>query len=83
MALRARPLYAGPLVLDAAARAASYGAATSEQLDPLEAATRRWLDALEDLLEYTEDRLAAVRRLADPERLHVVADFEGEFALGF
>ncbi|HRA34154.1 MAG TPA: DEAD/DEAH box helicase [Acidimicrobiales bacterium] len=66
--------------LEAAAWAAASGTATSEQLATLEADPRRWRDALEDLLEDTEDRLEAVRRLTGPERLQVVADFEGELA---
>ena len=66
--------------LEAAAWAAASGTATSEQLATLEADPRRWRDALEDLLEDPEDRLEAVRRLTGPERLQVVADFEGELA---
>jgi superfamily II DNA or RNA helicase len=66
--------------LEAAAWAAAAGTATAQQLAALEADPRRWRHALEDLLEDTEDRLDAVRRLTGPERLQVVADFEAELA---
>jgi superfamily II DNA or RNA helicase len=69
-----------PTALEAAAWAAATGSATSDQLAALEADPRRWRYALEDLLEDTEDRLDAVRKLTGPERLQVVADFEGELA---
>ncbi|NLD76607.1 MAG: DEAD/DEAH box helicase [Acidimicrobiales bacterium] len=68
------------LALEAAAWAAAAGTANAEQLAQLEADPRRWRFALEDLLEDTEDRLEAVRKLTGPERQQVVADFEAEMA---
>ncbi|HRW37090.1 MAG TPA: DEAD/DEAH box helicase [Aquihabitans sp.] len=65
---------------EAAAWAAADGSATPEQLALLEAEPRRWLDAVEDLLEDVEDRLESVRQLPGPERTQVVADFEAELA---
>ncbi len=66
--------------LEIAAWAAADGTATSEQLAVLEADPRAWRWTLEDLLEETEDRLEAVRRIPGPERSQVVADFEAELA---
>ena len=57
---------------EAAAWAAADGSATPEQLALLEAEPRRWLDAVEDLLEDVEDRLESVRQLPGPERTQVV-----------
>jgi hypothetical protein len=70
-----------PEALVAAAWAAADGSATPDQLHLLEADRDRWLDALEHLLDDTEDRLDAVRQLGGPERSQVVADFEAELAL--
>ncbi|CAN5889821.1 DEAD/DEAH box helicase [soil metagenome] len=61
-----------------AAWAAADGTATPSQLADLEADPRAWKWVLEDLLEETEDRLEAVRRLPGPERNQVVTDFEDE-----
>jgi len=66
--------------LEAAAWAAADGTATPDELALLQVDPDRWLDVLEDLLEETEDRLDAVRRLNSPERIQVVADFETELA---
>ncbi|MCU1356963.1 MAG: Helicase, family [Acidimicrobiales bacterium] len=66
--------------LEDAVWAAADATAAPEQLALLEADRNRWLDVLEDLLEETEDRLEAVRRLNGGERAQVVADFEAELA---
>lgn len=65
-------------VLEDAAWAAADGRATPDQLALLEADPVRWRWALEDLLEELEDDLDEVRKLEGPERIQVIADFEGE-----
>ena len=70
-----------PEELSAAAWAAADGSATPAQLDLLEADPGRWRHTLELLLDDTEERLAAVRRLGGAERAQVVADFEAELDL--
>ena len=69
-----------PAALEAAVWAAAEGAATPEQLALLEADRNQWLDALELLLDDTEDHLDAARKLAGPERAQVLADFEADLA---
>ena len=67
--------------LIAAAWAAADGSASPDQLQLLEADPSRWRHTLEQLLDDTEERLAAVRRLGGAERAQVVADFEAELDL--
>ncbi len=66
--------------LESAAWAVAEGHATSDQLALLEADPQAWLVTLERLLDETEDRLDAVRRLDGAERDQVVSDFEQELA---
>jgi superfamily II DNA or RNA helicase len=64
--------------LIALVEAAASAEADARQIGVLERNRRRWLTALDDLLEETEDDLEAVRSLKGPERDQVVADFEAE-----
>ncbi|HYF46353.1 MAG TPA: SNF2 helicase-associated domain-containing protein, partial [Acidimicrobiales bacterium] len=66
--------------LEAAVWAAADGNATADQLAALEADPRSWRLTLERLLDDTEERLDAVRRLQGEERDQIVADFEEELA---
>lgn len=69
-----------PPAFEAAVWAAAEGSATPEQLTLLEADRNQWLDALELLLDDTEDHLDAARSLTGPERAQVLADFEADLA---
>jgi hypothetical protein len=60
------------------AEAAASGEATPAEMAALEAHPDVWRDVLEELLEDTEEGLAAAQRQHGPERAQIVADFEGE-----
>ncbi len=66
--------------LEPAAWAAAEGVATADQLQALNADVGAHRRTLERLLDDTEDRLEAVRRLDGPERDQVVADFQDDLA---
>ncbi|MET0726968.1 MAG: DEAD/DEAH box helicase [Acidimicrobiales bacterium] len=66
--------------LETAVYAMAEGIATREQIALLEADTRAWRLMLERLIDDTDDRLDAVRRIQGPERDQVVADFMQEMA---
>jgi superfamily II DNA or RNA helicase len=65
-------------VLASMAEAAAAGEATAEDLAILRAWPSAWRNALEVLLDETEDHLESLRLLPGEERAQVVADFESE-----
>ncbi len=60
------------------AESAAAGEASASELATLEAHPDIWRDVLEELLEDTEEGLAAAQRISGPERAQVVADFDAE-----
>ncbi len=60
------------------AEAAAAGEASPAERAVLDANPRLWRDVLEDLLEETEESLAAAHHIAGGQRDQVVADFEAE-----
>jgi len=62
--------------LQAAALAEAEGFATPDEVDLLKGDLRGWRNALERLMDETEDHLDVVEQIRGPEREQVLADFE-------